>query len=267
MAKHRHSLKRFQIKFNSKDIHPETIRMRDLAEVLLNIEKGLSSIIKKNTDGMIFDEVGASLVSIKPGCAALELQSIDAASEATVRPAMTHLVRAIKSRQIETLPPPAQKTIEAIEHFSLRYQCKTEFRLHSTNKNPNAVIKPPKKIVLAEATPLEGETTIYGKVESAGGVGTPTVWIRTPDNARIQLVVSQKDAPKFGEKLYQWIGIKGNACWDEKANSIIRFKMKEIVKYECKPFAEAMEELSKQLEGFLKEVDDVDQIMSEIRGD
>ena len=256
--------KPFQVKFYSKSVHPDTIRMSDLAEVLKSIEAGIVSIAKDQSETDIFEDgIGLSLVSIKEGCAAIEIQSTH---PNLIDPALMTFTRSIKRRQIDDLPSKAQSSISAIEDFSSKYHCNTHLRNNSSLKNPSAIIKQPRIIKLVEDTPLKGETTIYGRVESVGGARKPRVWIRLLDGERIGFDVNEEGATRFGKRIYKKIGLQGIAKWAANGTDILEFKLNEVIEYSGTPIDKAFEELSEKIGDHL-EIENVSEFISEIRGD
>lgn len=131
----------FELKFFSKDVHPETIFMRDLAEVLKDLEVGLLSIAQKDSTDILKEGFGASLVDISEGCTALKMAPI---GKPVMKPALEVYTSSIVNNQVDKLPVEARKSVRTIEEFSLRYKCESHFRLDPQDKEPTAVILPPK---------------------------------------------------------------------------------------------------------------------------
>lgn len=256
---------RFQIKFNSEDVHPDNIRIKDLAQVLQSLEEGLIAIVKKESTPILENGLGISLVGIKEGCAAVELKPIGESGKAAVKPAMKEMLRAIKTKDRSEFPSEVAKSIQRVEEFSLKYECNSEFRLHSDNKRPNAVVRPPTILKIVKDAPLTGETTIYGKVESVGGASSPAVWLRQSDGTRFQVSISYDMAPDFGKKIYSWVGLRGYAQWENDDGSLQSFKLIEILDYDQMPLTEAFDQLTQKIGGFFEEIDDVNAFVEDLR--
>jgi len=257
--------KNFQIKFNSENVHPDNINLTDLTNLLSAFEQSLLSIVRDSA-GPIFDTVlGLSLVKVKPGCAAYELQPISETSNKALRPAIQEYYRVARLKDRSNTPKLVRKSIEEIENFSLKYACKTELRTSASNKRPNVVIHPPRILKLVHDAPLSGETSIYGKIESVGGADTPTAWLRQADGTRIKVLINQKIARSFGERIYDWIGLRGHAKWDNDDTSIENFKLLEILEYKHTPVCEAFDLLSKEIGHLFEHIHDADDFVTDLR--
>ena len=122
-----------------------------------------------------------------------------------------------------------------------------------------------KKTHLLEDTPLAGETTIYGKVESVGGANTPVVWLRQSDGSRVSIDISHEQAPMFGERIYSWLGLRGYAQWENKDGSLQSFKLIEILDYEDKPLTKAFDQLTKNIGVFFEDIGNVNSFVEDLR--
>jgi len=58
-----------EIKFSGENILPETIRAKELAEILANVEESLTAIILKENASINVDELVIGLVNIEEGSA------------------------------------------------------------------------------------------------------------------------------------------------------------------------------------------------------
>lgn len=253
----------FQIKFYSRMVHPDSIRMSDLADVLKAVEAGILAIAKNQADSISSDNLGLCLVNIKEGCAALEFQSLH---PETTDSALKLFTRSIKNKEIDALPLKAQQSISAIEDFSEKYQCNTHLRNKANLKKPSAIIKRPRVIKLVDDIPLKGETTIYGTVERVGGAGKPRIWLRLLDGERVGFDVDEEVAINFGKRIYKKIGLQGVAQWAANGKDIVAFQLKNFIDYSDIPIDKAFKELSDELSEYIR-IESVLEFISDIRGD
>lgn len=252
----------FELKFFSKDVHPETIFMRDLAEVLKDLEAGLLSIAHKESPDILKEGFGASLVDISEGCAALKIAPI---GEPVMKPALEVYTTSIANNRVGKLPAEAQKSVRTIEAFSVRYKCESQFRLNPNDKNPTAVILPPKEIPIELDTEVKGETDVYGIVERVGGATKPKAFLRLPDGKGLSMLINKELARELGQWIYSWVCLTGEAEWNEKTNELVSFKVKEVSEYAHRPVDQVMKELSEEFGKFFEDIDDVDGFVSELR--
>jgi hypothetical protein len=64
-----------EIRFAGKDIFPETIRAKELADILANIEESLTAIILKENPKVSVEDIIIGLVNIEEGSAKLRFKS------------------------------------------------------------------------------------------------------------------------------------------------------------------------------------------------
>ena len=64
-----------EIKFSGENIYPESIDVKELAEVLVAFEQSLTSIILKDSPSISIDQIVIGLVQIDKGSAKLKFKS------------------------------------------------------------------------------------------------------------------------------------------------------------------------------------------------
>jgi hypothetical protein len=107
---------------------------------------------------------------------------------------------------------------------------------------------------------IQGETTLYGKVERVGGK-TPTVWLRISDSERMICEISESLAIELANYLYQWVSVSGKAKWNVSNYEIESFEITSINKdYQDMPLNEALSHLSQEIGHYYDNIDPVEYV-------
>ena len=85
---------------------------------------------------------------------------------------------------------PTLEGVQGIHKFVTSQKCRAEFRLPNGSRQLEATITPDTIIPAEESPPIEGETTIFGKVERVGGVD-PKIVVRLSDKEAVSCAVSE----------------------------------------------------------------------------
>jgi hypothetical protein len=111
---------------------------------------------------------------------------------------------------------------------------------------------------------IRGETVVYGKIESAGGV-RPTVRLRVSDRQVLRAHVTQAQCEDLAKKLYRQTALRGDATWDPIDGSVVYFRTEEIIPYEPTPILEAFAALRKVVGDAYDHIEDVDAYAESVR--
>ncbi|MBF0404699.1 hypothetical protein [Candidatus Magnetominusculus xianensis] len=250
-----------EIKFAGEKILPETIRARDLAELVSKVEESLTAIIVKDNADVNPDDIVIGLVNIEKGSTILTFESSRADLALN---AFTVLSDAIATGDYYKIPSNSVKGIKSVYDFIKKGDCVAEFRTQSGSVKPLAFISPQTEIIFPTATQLSGKTVIYGKVIRAGGK-TPIIGIELIDNRIIYCDVSESIAKVIARRLYCWVGFSGIAKWNADDYSIESFNIEEIIDYEDMPITKSISKLSLIAGRYFQDDIDVVKIISEMR--
>ncbi len=250
-----------EIKF-SGDIFPETIRAKELADMLANIEESLTTIILKENPDVNIEELIIGLVEVGKGSAKLRFQS---SMQAIALAAFAMLSTAIDTNDFTKVPIATIKSVKSISDFTRKRNCVAEFRAHADSEQPLASITPSTEIAIPEAYQLTGETMIYGRVIRVGGIA-PKAVVKLSDRQTVYCDVKENLAKEMGYRLYTWVGLSGYATWNVGDYSLESFKIEKVTDYEEYPISKSISELSSIIGKHLKDKIDVVSIVSELRG-
>ncbi len=249
------------IKITGKGIYPNTIKLKELSELLGNIETLLYNVIVNENPKIKTDEIVIGLENIEEGSLKLHLSSTF--KQLTLL-ALNIISESVSKNNYDKLPKDSLTALKNISYFSQRRKCNIEFRTDMKSKLPSAMITPDSSIKTLEPTIITGETTIFGKIEKIGGV-TPAVTLRLADNSKISSKLSKEQAVELSSKLYSWVSLYGKAYWDIKDNSVQAFDIIRIENYDHKPIDSAVKNLSDKYGHYFDDIPDVIKYVEDIR--
>ncbi len=250
-----------EIKFSGENILPETIRARDLADILANVEESLTAIILKENADINIDDLVIGLVNIEEGSAKLRFKS---SMQIIALLAFTMLSTAISTGDFTKVPITAINSVKSISDFTKKRNCVAEFRTQIDSEKPLASLTPTSEINIPAIYQLSGETVIYGRIIRVGGA-TPKAVIRLNDKQTVYCEVKESLAKEIAHKLYSWVGLSGTAKWTTEDYSLDSFRIEKITEYEDIPITKSISELSSIAGKHLKDKIDVIKTISELR--
>lgn len=218
------------------NITPESISIRELTELLTNLENSITAISQIQSKNKLTDTF--TLISIKSGSASYELKYPEQYNDST-----RIVLNAISNNKINELLPKCIEGIKKIYEFTKRKICKINIKIKDTEPL-EATIDSSMEINEPSSYILQGDTTIYGIVERVGGATGPKVSIRLSNNKTITCSIDENIAKELGKRLYMWVGILGKATWNINDYTIESFDIKGITEYNGGSIIEGFKELS-----------------------
>jgi hypothetical protein len=111
---------------------------------------------------------------------------------------------------------------------------------------------------------LRGETVLFGRVERVGGV-EPKVRLRISDHESVSCHISEELAKRVGNRLYNEVGLRGQATWDAVDFELLYFHAEELLSYQAGPITAAFDALAGAVGGAFDSVDDVEEFVGALR--
>lgn len=248
--------KELNIKLTGEGISPENIDALEIAKFITSLVEAIKPLTEN------FEEVSPLLnfQNIAHGSVALTFSS----RRSDTYSAYSELTNRISTNNYYGLPTKSIDALNAISKQSKRLGCAAEF--HNLENHSVAKITPFTVIKEDEPIYIEGETTIYGYIESVGGK-KPHVRLELSNGSKISCEAKDREQiRKLGGLLYTEIGLVGTAKWRIPEMEMERFEIKEILEYRGASFSETMDFLSK-IAGNSFDNLDVENWLTEIRGD
>jgi|GEM_PF-1816399 len=214
----------FILKIEGVDVSPDTVDIGELADVLSLFR----SVVVAIADGIgeQSGDVALSLVDIKDGSDKLTL----AASPRSLR-ATSVFVSALATNAVSSLPISSHKSIRALWksiHSNGWDQC---VFIGNGSAIGKGVISSDIEL-FPDSSTYRGLTTIYGECIRAGGEQRKSAQLKLLDGRSMSIRVKSKTlAIELGHRLYQVVGLSGEAVWSTKDSEMIEFRADELTPY------------------------------------
>lgn len=248
--------KTFEVKIEGTGATPQTIRLRDLYEVLHSLEAAVSATASRYTTKQPADFHLTKITGGSTGChIALDPQAHSAAAIC---------MRAIAARDLSPLPSQARESL-----ISLRTKLRSHdwtVRVEGSNGIPTAAIAPDTEF--KTDTVVRGRSTLSARVVRVGGLPRPTAHLVFPDNSRlIASVANESLAMRLGELLYRTVSVDGDAFWTGSDWKLTDFRITSIGTYDQDAgLLETLRKLSDIAGDFWDELDP-DEYIASLRAD
>jgi len=248
----------FTFVIDGEGVSPNTVDVRDLFDVVKNLEAALA-LTAKDSGADESDDLQFSLVDISSGSDTLTFALSDKMYKATSK-----IAHAVKTQDLTGIPITAHPRIYDLQRKSVTSNWSLGF-ISNGNGIPDAVIRPDGGLL--KPARIEGQTTLYGKCDRPGGSNPPTARLRLLSGDWITVNLrNQQMAIDIGQRLYQVIGLEGVAKWNTEKWALESFKAQKITSYEETEARAAFSILSESAGSFWDKVDP-EEYVNEIRSD
>ncbi len=193
----------------------QCIRLRDLIEILSDLERALVSTANPGHDPA--SDVKISLVRMERKLARWHLRG-----SMRVRNAAEKIATAIEAQTAQILPQPATEHIRDMH----RRAVKRGWSITFGNATFSTKIEPDREIFADPV--IKGTTTVFGKLMGVGGrrprakIELPNAKLFTADVGDVEL------AKQLGNMLYKFVSLNGDARWYTKSLELSHFRIREI---------------------------------------
>ena len=169
--------------------------------------------------------------------------------------------RLSKHSLFDNLPLRSIDAIKKIRSVSRNYRTNTKFG-YSNGQFVELAAVTSNTAIDVEIPEMEGSTTLYGMLTGINGVNPPSAHLTLLNGTKLVCNVTEKNnlyvARQLGKRLYSEIGVKGLARWDLRDMSLTFFRIDEMLDYEAKPVAEALDNLYSLAGQHFEAIDDVE---------
>jgi hypothetical protein len=221
----------FIFRIFGEDVSPETVRLHDLLTVCGGLNKAVVATENANWSlddlvGEVADEVdpsGLFLIKISDGSDKLTFS----ARRRTIR-AVETIARSISARDYSRIPPKARKGLLAIHECILSNGWEGCEFLGNGSRIPQARILADQDLFPARYT-HQGITTLYGECIRTGGTSKRSATLRLLNGKVKNVRLATKSlAQELGHRLYQVVGLEGEATWNSETNDLMDFRARNI---------------------------------------
>ena len=242
-----------ELRFFGGGVSPETVRVKELVELITSIEDSLLATVLKDNPEIDPKDIYISLVEIKDKSEGLRF--LPNLKEVVV-PAFLAITSAISTSNFSQLTSKTLDKLLPIQKFIKDRNCEAEFKLNDqTLATIGSDYLDWNKAAIAQRRFTYGETVVYAKVLRTGGK-RPTVALQIRGiQSLFFLEVSQIMARNLGMKLYETVKLSVDARWEIGSYQLIDFRIKEILDFESTDASEGFEELRNELSKYWDTID------------
>ena len=229
--------KKIKIRIEGNKINPATMKSKELADFITNIEEMLVSTMVSDHDDIKRDDCMVSLTGLEANCVSLNFVPNYYGQAVAAYEKITHCV---KDGLIGEL---TEKTVEALVYlkkFSSKNKCEV-FMLTAGNK---VLAKINHETDVALASPIiTGTTTVYGTLLRVGGK-EPKIMVETEDEETLYCKVTEKLAKDVAHLVYSRVMMNGVAKWNSSNWEMVEFVPQDVTKMSNESYSESMDYLS-----------------------
>jgi len=243
--------KTFEIKIDGQGVAPETVRLRDLHEVLHAFEFAMTLVAGRQSD--------LHLVGIKKSSAGFDLFVDPMAYRAAVKCAS-----AIASRDLSPLPERARESL-----LEIRSKARNKgwtVKISGSNGMPSAEITPDTDFVTDAI--ISGISTLTATIVRVGGTPRPTAQLQLPNSDRLTATIATEQlATELAQRLYHRVSVEGEAKWSSADWSIVDFKITGIGPFDDKASLLETINLLRDMSGDIWDDIDPDEYIANLRAE
>lgn len=232
------------------NISPRVFKAKEVGEILINVEDALKGYIFENNPTLDTRDLFISPIAINDQSLGLKFSPNVAKYFVS---AFIGITTAIKANDVSTLPLNTRHSLAEVQKVVRTKNCSAEFKINGevlANIDSNTQLDITEDII-------KGDSTIYGEVQRVGG-NEPTVWVILNTGKRIVLSVDKIQAKKLSRKLYEEVGFKGAAKWAKQSQTLLEFKVYDILdQYEPKSLKESFSEIKSIIGKYWDKIDDI----------
>lgn len=241
------------------DIKPQAVRASELAEIITAFEAAITNTVIARDPALKREQLVVPLVALTDQ--SIGLVFAPNLPDLTLA-AATRIAEAIVHNNFTTLPIATLKPLRTLLWFVRAYRCIAELRVVRANQVQVAALTPETQIQAAST--LRGETVLYGEVVRVGGV-EPKVEIRTLQGKTLFCPTTTAIAVQLAGRLYQQVGVYGEAEWNVETLEIEEFSIQQVSPYGKIPLHQAFTQLRESANSVYDAQEDVSAYMTAVR--
>lgn len=256
-----------ELKFEGNGINPSKVKPSEIASIIQDFEKAILCTIKTTHPAIDTNEVLFTLEEIKDASIGINFVPntfrIPPEIKSLVISSYVLLSTSIASGNYSQLSNDTLYSLKRISKFAKKYECSASFR---HNGESLSTITPSTDIKLNQVGLIKGDTTIFGELIDSGG-DNPNIHLKINDDYTVIIDTDKKKAKELATKLYDYIGLKGQAKWDVLTSRIVEFKLYEVLEYSGGNISGAFSELRGNVSGYWDNFNSNDDINKQLLRD
>jgi hypothetical protein len=242
---------RIKVAITGAGVSPESVPLRDLADVLGRIDRAVRSYVASKRLELP-DDALISLVDIVSSSDGLVL----ATAEPLV-PVVALISKAVRDRDFTELPTETYGELYGLSEslssrgWGFKFFEEKPLGIVAAEFDAAQPLMPP-----AKPTFVEGTTTLYGRCLRVGGAGQPKAEVRLPNTSKLLHVdLSEALAKEVATKLYEEVALEGTATWNADSWELQSFRVSRVTNYRKSDPVAAFKELAEAAKGRWDEVE------------
>ena len=238
----------FELRFEGNGIKPNKVKPSEVGTLIQEFEKALLSVIKQDYPQIDVTETLITFDKIEDKSLGLGFAGnceVELGIRRIISKSYKSLTTAISTGDFSGYNNDTISPLRVISDFTKKYSCTGNFKHNGKNLGS---IHPNSDIKLKKPQYLKGDTTIYGELIDAGG-DNPNIHIKISDSYFVIIKTDRQKTKELATRLYDQVGLKGEAKWDIATSKIIEFKLYEVLDYTAGNIKSAIESLRKETSG------------------
>jgi len=219
-------------------LSPETVRLEDLLEVI----HGLTEAVKTVAGPVTGPAARISLTRVDEGSCAVTLQLDDSLARHGDR-----VLGALERRELSDLPYDAAAAAFRAFRGPLRKRWRVTLRRGEWSTQGDVVVSELEPLAEPERPApvlVRGTTSLYGKCVSLGGANKPKIEIQPLEGgSSIKAQAEKVHVQALASRIYEIVGVRGEATWDAESWEIVAFKVTEVLDYKDQGIMAGLTEL------------------------
>lgn len=213
----------FGLDIQGENVSPSTVTVRDLFDVLKNLEEAIA-ITARETGARPDDDLNLSLVSVSDGSDELTLAVSDRMFRAAER-----VTNSLATGDYDRIPMRARPALWRLWKKAESTSWAFRFRPDG-NGIASAEISP--TFELFRPAEVSGRTVLYGKLDRFGGENRPTAGLILFSGEKVTVGLKDRDFAKQLEGyLFETIGLEGEAKWNTERWELSDFRADRLLEY------------------------------------
>ncbi len=268
---HTYDDRTIEIRLVGENLSAQTVSARDAGHLIAAVEQMLAALVLRGKAAPALPKrtIVVGLAAIEQGSYILRFTTPD---PVRVMPAYRKLSEAIQKADFAELPAKSVEGLREIRTIARKYRARAEFWQGDGRRAHLATITPHTSIPIRAPEPphVQEYTTLYGTVLRVGGDRPPRAQVQFLSGQKLQCRITQRDelrvARALGQRLYETVGLRGQARWHAASGEILDFRIDEIFDAQSATSENVLQTLRQRLGAHYQRVEDIDRFVAEMRG-
>ncbi|MCK6579878.1 MAG: hypothetical protein L6Q98_17445 [Anaerolineae bacterium] len=222
-----------EVRLTGREFSAERVHARDAAALIAAVEALLTAVLPQIAGAPAGEnDVVISLAELRPTGYALVFT---APQSGVVERAFAHIAETLRAGRVDALPARAVDGVREIRRIARKYAVEVEFAGRSGRRGTQRAAVVPDTRIDSPVVVLHGTTSLYGVVVRVGGEEPPRARLRLINGRTLTCELAHRRswalARELGGRLYQLVGVRGEAITNTADRSLISFRIDRLLPY------------------------------------